>query len=104
MHETHSHRSFTLTLGHNAMIQVSPESQSFLDRLVASGQFKSREAAVEEAIHRLRDELQAGDESEVSSLSADEWCERFEAWSARHRELTHEADDSRESIYAGRGE
>ena len=30
--------------------------------------------------------------------------EAFRAWVASHKALPHEADDSRESIYAGRGE
>jgi hypothetical protein len=30
--------------------------------------------------------------------------EHFRVWAKSHRRLPHEADDSRESIYAGRGE
>ncbi len=86
------------------MIHVSPDSEGFLDELVASGRFTSRDAAIEEAIHRLREDLQTNGEDQSGPLSADEWCDRFEAWSARHRRLPHEADDSREGIYAGRGE
>lgn len=39
-----------------------------------------------------------------ASASADEWCARFDAWAASHRRLACEADDSRDSIYAGRDE
>jgi Arc/MetJ-type ribon-helix-helix transcriptional regulator len=86
------------------MIHVSSDSEGFLDQLVASGRFASRDAVIEEAIQRLRDDLKTNGEDQSALLSADEWCDRFEAWSARHRRLPHEADDSREGIYAGRGE
>jgi hypothetical protein len=41
---------------------------------------------------------------QTDHLSPEEWCERFEAWAADHRQLLHEANDSRDAIYAGRGE
>ena len=34
--------------------------------------------------------------------SADDWIAAFRAWTSSHKHLSHEADDSRESIYAGR--
>jgi len=37
-------------------------------------------------------------------LSIDEWVAQFRAWAASHKPLPIIADDSRESIYAGRGE
>jgi hypothetical protein len=36
--------------------------------------------------------------------STDDWIAAFRAWTSSHKRLAHEADDSRESIYAGRGE
>ena len=37
-------------------------------------------------------------------LSPDEWAAQFRAWVASHRPLPALADDSRDSIYEGRGE
>jgi hypothetical protein len=36
--------------------------------------------------------------------SAHQWCQRLRAWAANHPTLPFVADDSRESIYEGRGE
>ena len=36
--------------------------------------------------------------------SSAEFCERLDAWTARHPVLDHPIDDSRESIYEGCGE
>ncbi len=38
------------------------------------------------------------------TLSAAEWTASLKAWAASHPHLDYIADDSRESIYAGRGE
>jgi len=38
------------------------------------------------------------------TMPLEEWQAEFRAWIASHKPLPHEADDSRESIYAGRGE
>jgi hypothetical protein len=40
----------------------------------------------------------------ASPLKADSWMDEFHAWVASHPRLDYVADDSRESIYAGRGE
>ena len=85
------------------MIEISSENQNFIEGLVTSGRFASREEAVNEAVRRLRSELEA-DRTAATRLSAEEWCEWFERWAASHRALSWEADDSRESIYAGRDE
>ena len=85
------------------MIEISSENQNFVERLVASGHFASREEAVNEAVRRLRTELEC-ERAPATQLSAAEWCEWFERWAASHRALPREADDSRESIYAGRDE
>lgn len=36
--------------------------------------------------------------------SSESWCSAWRAWAASHATLPTVADDSRESIYAGRGE
>jgi hypothetical protein len=40
----------------------------------------------------------------AATLSPEQWVADFRVWAKSHRRLPHEADDSRESIYAGRGE
>lgn len=85
------------------MMEISSENQTFIEGLVASGRFASREEAIDEAVRRLRTELEA-DGTPATQLSAAEWCEWFERWAASHRALSWKADDSRESIYADRGE
>ena len=42
--------------------------------------------------------------STTQALSAEEWEREFRAWAASHKPLPYEADDDRDSIYAGRGE
>ncbi len=39
-----------------------------------------------------------------AEVSPQVWAEEFRRWAAAHRRLPYEADDSRESIYEGRGE
>jgi plasmid stability protein len=39
-----------------------------------------------------------------AALSPEEWAAQFRAWVASHQRLPALADDSRESIYEGRGE
>jgi hypothetical protein len=36
--------------------------------------------------------------------STEEWIAAWRSWASSHQTLPHVADDSRESIYAGRGE
>jgi Arc/MetJ-type ribon-helix-helix transcriptional regulator len=86
------------------MIDISPESQGFITELVTSGRFPSREAALEEAVRRLREEFESNRHDDAVVLSAQDWCDLFERWAASHRTLRYEADDSRDAIYAGRGE
>jgi hypothetical protein len=39
-----------------------------------------------------------------SKLAADQWVDQLRAWAASHRALQTMVDDSRETIYEGRGE
>lgn len=34
----------------------------------------------------------------------EQWIAEFNAWASSHKHLSYEADDSRDSIYEGRGE
>jgi len=85
------------------MADLSLEAKQFIDELIAAGRFQNRSAVLDEAVRLLRDEFPMNGRGD-DVQSATEWCERFQAWVADHRSLPHEADDSRESIYAGRGE
>jgi len=42
--------------------------------------------------------------SDLGATSADEWIAEHRALAKRHEHIAHFVDDSRESIYAGRGE
>jgi predicted transcriptional regulator len=55
------------------------------------------------ALQALEDQLNV-EPLAVVTLSPEQWVADFRAWAEGHRRLPHEADDSRESIYAGRGE
>ncbi|MDA1052360.1 MAG: hypothetical protein O3C40_18025 [Planctomycetota bacterium] len=83
---------------------MSLENERFVEGLVASGQFVSREAVLDQAVHLLRGELQQNGGDVSGGLTAQEWCDRFDQWADSHKAIPREADDSRESIYAGRGE
>jgi len=88
---------------------ISPDNEAFLQQAVAAGQFPSREAALDEAVRALREKTEpvkavSGKESDGKRMSAEEWINDLRAWSASHPYSTHFVDDSRESIYEGRGE
>ncbi len=84
--------------------EVSLENDQFVNDLVASGQYADRDAVLDQAVQLLRAELQQNGNDASSGFTAREWCGRFERWADSHQPLPHEADDSRESVYAGRGE
>ncbi|QDV81054.1 hypothetical protein [Botrimarina mediterranea] len=74
-----------------------------LEALLAERAKSSGKAPEDIALRVLEEQLV--DESLASaSLPADEWVADIRSWADSHRKLEHEADDSRESIYAGRGE
>jgi hypothetical protein len=56
-----------------------------------------------ELVNSLR-EWQALPGSTRSSETPEEWVQRFTAWVESHPKRPIEFDDSRESIYSGRGE
>ena len=86
------------------MVDLSLESQKLIDEVVASGRFPNREAALNEAVRLLSIEHHQNGTKSTGDLSPEEWCERFERWARGHANVDHEADDSRDSIYEGRGE
>jgi hypothetical protein len=58
----------------------------------------------EELALRALEEQLVSDEQPAAAISAEEWVADICAWAKGHRHLPHDADDSRESFYAGRGE
>lgn len=79
-------------------IPLSPETEARLrERAAAAG--KDLTTFVLDAV----EEIAAADDG-AGELSATEWSQQWHAWAASHRTLDRPADDSRESIYAGRGE
>ncbi len=60
-------------------------------------------------MHRMMElspetQTQDGKKKESTQPTAENWCAQFEAWAMSHRPSAEEADDSRKSIYQGRGD
>jgi hypothetical protein len=72
---------------------------SELERLATQDNLSVAEKTV-----RLLQEVVGKPPSASPSLTAEEWVAELRAWAASHKPLPFEADDSRDSIYAGRGE
>ncbi len=86
------------------MDELSADNQTFVNQVVTSGRFTTPQDAINEAVRLMRDEESRNGPLTTQLFTAHEWCDRFEKWAASHRDLPREADDSRDSIYAGRGE
>jgi predicted DNA-binding antitoxin AbrB/MazE fold protein len=52
----------------------------------------------------ITDEAPGAAPSSPPELSPEEWVKALREWAASHPRVDHFVDDSRESIYAGRGE
>ncbi len=83
----------------NLILHLPPETETKLNEQSAL----TGETPEQLALRALEEQLGVSIERS-SNLSADEWIADIKAWAASHRRLPREADDSRESIYAGRGE
>lgn len=83
-------------------IPLSPEIEAKL-RKHAAASGKDPTMLVLEAVEVITGRINGGTEAN-SSLSPDQWSAEWHAWAAGHKSLDHVVDDSRESIYAGRGE
>lgn len=62
---------------------------------------------LEELVRNDLDNQETTGSSQINTssiTSAEHWIEEHRALAKRHEHLTHFVDDSRESIYAGRGE
>jgi hypothetical protein len=83
----------------NLILHLPPETEAKLkEQAAATGQ-----APEELALRALEEQLASAAQS-PSALSADDWVADIRAWAESHRHLPGDADDSRETIYAGRGE
>ena len=85
-------------------IDILPELEEVLEAAVRSGEFNSREDALAEAIRLLGGAQDANGSSPADELAADDWIEKFHKWSRKPRVGSAHLDDSRDSIYEGRGE
>ena len=85
-------------------ITISPQHEALLKEVVSSGYYTSQEEALTEAIRLLREQMSNGSPGEADLLPPDEWIEEFHKWTGRRRVGNPNLDDSRESIYEGRGE
>jgi hypothetical protein len=83
--------------------QISPETEQLLQEK-ASRHGRSLEAYLQELVEREAHQSDNVARSDVETTSADLWVARWRAWAQDHPVLAATADDSRESIYAGRGE
>jgi hypothetical protein len=81
------------------VLHLSPEIEAKLRRQAAS----SGKLPEELALNAIEEQL-AIETPVIEDLSPQEWVAGFRRWAESHRRLPIEADDSRESIYAGRGE
>ncbi len=83
-------------------LQLTEENETFIKEAVRNGRFGSDDAVINEALRLLRDTEE--DQATDAPLAQDEWEAEFSAWARGHRTLDRPADDSRETIYSGRGE
>ena len=83
-------------------MSISPENERVLSEMVATGQFRSHDEALAEALRILRDE---SPNQNGQVLPVDQWRTKFQ----QHVDSTPASTatvvaDSQESIYEGRGE
>ena len=85
-------------------INIPSEYEAVLNAVVTNGTFPTTEEALRHALELLAKEQRELDDSPQDDLpDPDEWEKRFRAWAASHPASDHFVDDSRESIYEGRG-
>jgi hypothetical protein len=84
-------------------VELPPETERRLrERAARNGQ------SLETFLGQLAEQAASVEGSSASppgeKLTPEQWSAEWRAWAASHRALPGEVDDSRESIYAGRGE
>jgi Arc/MetJ-type ribon-helix-helix transcriptional regulator len=83
-------------------INVSKDVESSINSAVQSGRYASADEMIAKLIQEDARRSQARADS--SQESPDQWAGRLQAWVDTHPSRPITIDDSRESIYAGRGE
>lgn len=84
-------------------ISLSDDSEARL-RQYAAAAGKDVPSVVAEAIEEKLAIYGSDGETDSRKLSPEQWIAELRGWAAGHATLTRVADDSRDSIYAGRGE
>ncbi len=85
-------------------LNIPSDYESVLNEAVNSGAFANQEEALRHALELLAKERKSSVRSTATIADdADEWAMRFRAWAANHPSVPVLVDDSRESIYEGRG-
>lgn len=83
-------------------MSISPENEKLLEEVLASGQFKTHDDALAEALRLLKGQQNS---SNGVQLPIEQWREKFRAHlDSTPDTATSSVDDSRASIYEGRGE
>lgn len=85
-------------------LALSSEAESRLREQAAAAGKDLASFVLEAVEEKLAVATDASSDNGHEELSKDQWITRFRRWAASHRALPYEADDSRDSIYAGRGE
>ncbi len=84
-------------------VHLRPEIERLLqEKAVRHGQ--SLEALLQELAEQEAYRIHSVASSAMEATSADLWISRWRSWAAGHPNSAVIADDSRESIYEGRGE
>jgi hypothetical protein len=83
-------------------IPLSPEAEARLVEHAAAAGQDITEFVLEEFEERLA--VTDASPTNGENMAPNQWIVELDAWVASHRQLDHHVDDSRESIYAGRGE
>jgi hypothetical protein len=84
------------------MIQLRPETERLLQEKAAR-QGQSLGAYIQQLAEREAHELGGAVPSAAEAISVEGWVARWRAWAEGHPASGVIADDSRESIYEGRG-
>ena len=84
-------------------VPLTEESESRL-REYAAAAGKDISSIVAEAIAEKLSLLEEENADRKRTRTKEQWLADFDRWVAGHKPLPHVADDSRDSIYEGRGE
>lgn len=79
-------------------IELKPDVEAFIARQAAL-----RGLSAEAYLNSVLENLSA-QTTDKEHLSSEEWAREFRAWAASHSPVTTVVQDSRDSIYQGRGE